>query len=404
MLMHGNVPKKFGLGIIIPVEKGATLDSSKSDNYRGITLSSNLSKLFEMCLLELYGSYLLTSDLQFGFKKGLGCSHALLAVRSVVDYFTNHGSSVNLCALDMSKAFDKVNHYALFSKLMDRSVPREFLCILIGWYSMSAAYVRWDNVLSDMISLVCGVRQGGVLSPVLFAVYVNDIIEKLSRSNHGCRIGELFLGCIMFADDLMLMSASLCDLQAMVGICIEELECIDMMLNVKKSQVMRIGSSFRTVCKPISVNSVQIDYVEKLKYLGCFLVSAKTFKVSLHEMRVKFYKSFNSLYSKCCKFTEPVLLHLVSTHCKPFLLYGMEAVSLNNSELSTLNYTYSNAICKIFKVSHVSVDDILHFTQEPNIKDCWMARRIRLFQRGPIIGNTCVNFVCGLLSTLHKLC
>jgi len=64
---YGYVPSKFGLGIIIPVEKGATLDSSKSDSYRGITLSSNLSKLFEMCLLELYGSYLLTSDLQFGF-------------------------------------------------------------------------------------------------------------------------------------------------------------------------------------------------------------------------------------------------------------------------------------------------------------------------------------------------
>ena len=88
-----------------------------------------------------------------------------------------------------------------------------------------------------------------------------------------------------------------------------------------------------TVFYIYGVNSVHIYYVEKLIYLGCFLVSAKSFKVSLHEMRVKFYKSFNSLYSKCCKFTEPVLLHLVSAHCKPFLLYGMEAVNLNNSEL-----------------------------------------------------------------------
>ena len=105
-------------------------------------MGASLSKCFEMCLLELYGTYLLTSDLQFGFKKGLGCSHALLAVRSVVDYFTNHCSNVNLCALDMSKAFDKVNHYALFNKLMDRSIPREFLCVLMSWYSISAAYVR----------------------------------------------------------------------------------------------------------------------------------------------------------------------------------------------------------------------------------------------------------------------
>src|SRR5688572_3546064 len=99
----------------------------------------------------------------------------------------------------MSKAFHKVNHHPLFGKLIDTAVPRELLCILISSYSMSAAYVRWDNMMSDVISLVCGVRQGGVLSPILFAVYVNDIIEKLSQSNHGCRIAELFLGCIMYS-------------------------------------------------------------------------------------------------------------------------------------------------------------------------------------------------------------
>src|ERR1043165_8591046 len=240
-------------------------------------------------------------------------------------------------------------------------------------------------------------QAGGVLSPILFALYVNDVIEKVRRSSHGCQIGELFLGCIVYADDLILMSASLCDLQAMVGICVEELESIDMKLNIKKSQVMRIGRSFCASCQMISLNDAQINYVEKLKYLGCFLVSAKSFKVSLHEMRVKCYKSFNALYSKCCKFTEPVLLHLVSAHCKPFLLYGMEAVSLSNTELNSLNYTYSNAICKIFKVSHCSVEDILHFTQEPNINNCWLTRRPRLFQRGSVIGNHVVNFLCDLL-------
>ena len=71
----------------------------------------------------------------------------------------------------------------------------------------------------------------------------------------------------------------------------------------------------------ISVNDVLINYVEKLKYLGCVLVSAKSFKVSLHEMRVKFYKSFNSLYRKFFKFSELVLMYysilLTKAHCKP---------------------------------------------------------------------------------------
>jgi len=89
----------------------------------------------------------------------------LLAVISVGYYLSNQGSKVKLCALHMSKTSDKVNHYALFHKLMDRSVPHEFLCILLSWYSTIAAYVRWNSTLSDIIIiLACGVRQIGVLS------------------------------------------------------------------------------------------------------------------------------------------------------------------------------------------------------------------------------------------------
>ena len=400
MLVHGRVPSSFGLGIIIPLVKGPSVDKGHSDNYRGITLSSNLSKLFEMCILERFGSYLGTSDLQFGFKKGLGCSHAIHTVKAVVDYFTSHGSTVNVCALDMSKAFDKVNHFALFNKLMDRQVPREVLATLISWYSLSSAAVRWGSILSDMITLTCGVRQGGVLSPVLFAVYVDEIIEKLNRSSHGCRIGDMFLGCVMYADDLILISASLCDLQAMVDICSVELQNLDMKLNVAKSQVIRIGTQFHKVCKNLSVNGVEVNFVSKLKYLGCFLVSAKSFKLSMHEMRVKFYRAFNSLYSKCHKFSEHVLLHLVNAHCKPFLLYGLEAISPNKRELSSLEYTYSSAICKIFKICHSSVASILHFMNEESIVDCCVSRKLRFMQKGVLHVNTVVRFLSCFSSTL----
>ena len=75
-----------------------------------------------MCMLDLYGSYLLSSDLQHGFKKNSSCSSAIYTVRSVIEYFTKHGSTVNVCLLDMSKAFDKVNHHGLsFSPESQRS-------------------------------------------------------------------------------------------------------------------------------------------------------------------------------------------------------------------------------------------------------------------------------------------
>ena len=136
---------------------------------------------------------------------------------------------------------------------------------------------------------------------------------------------------------------------------------------------MRIGPSFCTVCKMISVNGVLINYVEKLKYLGCVLVSDKSFKVSLYEMRVKFYKSFNSLYSKCFKFREPVLLHFINAHWKSFLLYEMEAVNLSNRELNTLNYRpILNAICKICKVSHATAVSKTFCIIRRNLTSLWL--------------------------------
>ena len=89
-------------------------------------------------------------------------------------------------------------------------------------------------------SMVCGVRQGVVLSPMLFAVYVDDIIERLNDSKLGCFIGDLYFSCIMYADDLILISASVSISQQMIFICEKEAEYIDMKFNTTKSMVIRI--------------------------------------------------------------------------------------------------------------------------------------------------------------------
>ena len=166
-------------------------DLSNMNNYRGITISSTMSKIFEMCLMLLFGDFLLTHDLQVGFKKKVGCNHALYMLRSIVEHCDANETTVTICALDMSKAFDKVNHSALFVKLMDRQIPSIFLNLLIEWYSKCYARVKWNNCLSGMFKLDCGVRQGGVLSPVLFSIYIDDVIINLQYSRRGCYIGRV---------------------------------------------------------------------------------------------------------------------------------------------------------------------------------------------------------------------
>ena len=114
-----------------------------------------------------------------------------------------------MCLLDMSKAFDKVDHCALYLKLMKRKLPLEFLNVIINLYSRSEAFVKWYGAVSRTLKVSNGVHQGGVLSPFFIAVFVDDLITKLRHRGLGCFIGAMYFGCVMYADDLLIMSCLL---------------------------------------------------------------------------------------------------------------------------------------------------------------------------------------------------
>ena len=138
---------------------------------------------------------------------------------------------------------------------------------------MTYGYI-YIHMLSICFSMVCGVCQGGVLSPVLFAVYVDDFIERLNDNTAGYFIGDLYLDCSMYADDLILISASVSILQKMIFICEKEAEYIDMKFNTSQSVVNRIGKSYKNICENIELVGAKLDYVSKAKCLGVYIVLA----------------------------------------------------------------------------------------------------------------------------------
>jgi len=171
--MHGTVPHDFCKGLIIPLIKNSDGDETSSDNYRGITLSPVLSKVFELTLLNDVKSYLISDDLQFDIKRNSSCANAIFTMRSVVEQYCKSGSTVTVCTLDISKAFDRVNNYALLSLLIDIKVPKYFIAIMLKWFQHSTTSVRWGGALSATFDILAGVRQGGLLSPLLFSLYMD---------------------------------------------------------------------------------------------------------------------------------------------------------------------------------------------------------------------------------------
>jgi len=107
----------------VPKPKDCHTKAVTCNDFRAIAIS----KVFEYCFLDRFSNVLKSSDSQFGFKKGLSCNHAIYAVRRAIESSLRNGNTVNLCAIDLSKAFDKVNLHALFIKLMNRNVSVQVL-------------------------------------------------------------------------------------------------------------------------------------------------------------------------------------------------------------------------------------------------------------------------------------
>jgi len=167
IMLHGHVPSGFWHSYIVPVPKikDCRTKSVACDEFRGIAISPILSKVFEHCILNRFHTWFSSCDTQFGFKKGSGCRNAIYSFRKAVDNLTQSGSTANVCSIDLRKAFDKVNHCALYIKLMKRFVPTALLEVIENWLSGCYAFVKWYDSSSFAFSICFGVRQGSVLSP-----------------------------------------------------------------------------------------------------------------------------------------------------------------------------------------------------------------------------------------------
>ena len=401
----GYVPKPFGLSYTVPLLKGSVTGCSKNlsaSDFRGISISPVLSKLFEHCVLRRFVSWFTTRDNQFGFKQGLSTSHAIYNVRRVVDYYVSNSSTVNVCAIDVSKAFDSISHYGLLIEMMHRNVPVNLLNILEDWFGKCKTCVRWGSAFSDMFRLSRGVRQGGVLSPHLFAIYIDDIINVVENTGVGCRLRSLPMCIILYADDILLLAPSVTALQTLVLVCEAELRKIDLYINATKSVCLRIGPRCDNSCCPlVAQNGQRLSWETNLRYLGVFIRSSRQFKCLYDNAKRKFYSAFNAIYGKIGRTaSEEVTLSLISAKCLPCLLYATEACPLNRSEIKSLGFPVTRVLYKMFKTGSSEVirqcQDYFNF---PDVEELIRRRKLGFGRRFSVASNS----ICQTVNSLFAI-
>jgi hypothetical protein len=348
MLRHSFIPHQFRLGSLIPIVKDHQGNLGDCNNYRGITISPIVSKIFEHVLRILFHDHLTTSKWQFGYKKKSSTVHALFCLKETVNYYVQRGSNVYCSFLDASKAFDRLIHSGLFLKIMNRGVPLVFLDIMVSWYDGLYCRVRWGDHYSDWFLITAGVRQGGILSPDFYCIYVDDLVIKLSDLHVGCYIKYIFVASLLYADDMALLAPSLKGLQALLGTC--EAYCLewDICLNAKKSKNLYFGRRHSDLCNLV-LNGNSLDWVDAWKYLGVTLVSHKQFNCSISDCIRKFYKCTNAIFRVDGRSNDLCMLQLIESHCIPILTYAVEIICVADSvERRKLRVAYNSIFRKIF--------------------------------------------------------
>ena len=342
-LVHGFLPDLLISTTLIPIVKDKKGNLLDKDNYRPIAITSVVSKLLELIVLAKYERFLNSSHHQFGFKPSHATDICVFTLKQIIEYYNFYSSNVYACFIDASKAFDKVNHWHLFKKLIDRGLPIILIKLLMYWYASQQFSVKWCSVSSLPFNVSNGVRQGGVLSPVLYNVFIDDLSASLSKVKYGCFMGDTNMNHLLYADDSVILAPSPSSLQKLLKIC-EKFACEnELTFNAKKTKCMCFCSMKLKafVIPTVQFNGHNLVWVKEHKYLGVFLSDDLTDDSDIMRQMKAFYARGNTLVRKFRLCTDVVKAQLFKTFISN-VYCGSLWTSFNLASFRKLKISYNN--------------------------------------------------------------
>ncbi|MEM7106546.1 MAG: reverse transcriptase family protein [Bacteroidota bacterium] len=315
----GTLPQQWKTATITPVYKGKGSKTAAS-SYRPISLTSVACKLMERVMKNLISDFLLENNIlskhQHGFLSSKSTETQLL---ECVNDWTKHIDAkigIDVFYLDISKAFDTVSHPKLCKKLEFYGIRGKFLSWIYDFLKGRTQRVKVDGILACESGVVSGVPQGSVLGPLLFLLYINDIVGVCKNSNVKLFADDskVYFKCKDHSDYVRLHS----DVESVL----KWMDANQLSVAVEKCSVLHVGGSAVNPSRSYQVNGIDIPPVNQIKDLGVKISSDLKFSSHCTELATKAFQRSN-LFFKCFRCRDPSFLTAAfKTYIRPILEYS----------------------------------------------------------------------------------
>ena len=335
ILQSGFYPDTWCVGSLTPIFKSG--DRADPSNYRGICVSSCLGKFFSIILNQRLLNFTQKNNIlhnsQIGFMPNFRTSDHIFTLRTLIDQhvINKKKGRIYACFIDFKKAFDSIWHDGLLLRLLQYNISGNFYKLIKNLYSKSSCFVKLGSKRTKSFEYTRGVRQGCILSPLLFNLFLNELSISLENSNETDSFylpnGQK-LSSLLYADDLILMSKSEVGLQNSIKLVNDFCSQWQMSVNEKKTKVMIFCKKETDKIKQSSftLNGTNLEIVKEFSYLGVKISSTGNF--SNHQIQSKekalhaFYKITNITEFKHLK--PKLACKLFDSLIKPILTYASE--------------------------------------------------------------------------------
>ena len=300
----GVVPAIWGKCVIKPIPKSSSTDPRDPLSYRGIALASAVYKIYCTVINERLSNWAERNDLiseeQNGFRKKRSTIDHISSLTSIIETRKKDKKSTFCAFIDFKKAYDSINHTKLWRRLDNIGLAGKLFRAVKSLYSSVSFCIRLNYLHTDWFEVNSGLRQGCILSPLLFNLYINDLAIYLKSFGVGINCDEDKVCILMYADDIVLLAETERDLQILLTALHDWCITNDMIINCSKSNIVHFRNpSVSKTNFEFKCGESVLCIVDRYTYLGLMLSEHLDFELTAKSVAQSASRALGLLLSKC---------------------------------------------------------------------------------------------------------